>query len=759
MRLSPTLFAVLTVSATWGIAPVAHGQSFPLSSGDRDPVSSMAGTFPRAATAAETLPTSTGAVQGAAPVASATMAQRLPDQEPETLTFPDDEPEPESPSTPEESEESVPDVELEEPDSPSDLDDIFSEPTREPAETPEEPSSPVPAEPQQPDAPDAEADEEDEQPADAPSEPRVLVAELRVESTRDPLTDELEQAIYNAISTQPGRTTTRTQLQQDINDIFATGFFANVQAEPEDTPLGVRVTFIVEPNPVLTDVRLVGNEVLPEDVIDEIFQDQYGDILNLIDFQDGILDLNQWYQDNGYVLAQVVSAPRVNPDGVVTLEVAEGVIEDIQVRFRNSEGQLRDEEGNPIEGRTHDYIILREMETEPGDVFRQDQIQDDLSNVFGLGIFDDVRLALNPGQDDPRKVTVIVDITERATGSVAAGAGFNFRGDIFGTVSYRQDNFGGNNQKFSAETQLSFDDLLFDLSFTDPWIAGDPHRTSYTVNGFARRSTSLVFDGGDNEIDLANGDEVRIRRLGSGISFSRPLGNGWRASLGTEYQRVSGRDEDGNRVTEDAAGNPLTISDSGADDLWTVQLGAVWDRRNNSQNPTQGSLLRLSGSQSIPIGSGSIFSTRLQGSYSYFLPVSFTNFTDGPEALAFNIQAGTFIGDVPPYDAFTLGGTNSVRGYDEGDVGSGNRFLQASIEYRFPLFSFIGGALFVDAGTDLGSSDNVEGDPAGDRGKPGNGFGYGAGVRVQTPIGPIRIDYGINDEGDTRIHFGIGERF
>ncbi|MEL6384235.1 MAG: BamA/TamA family outer membrane protein [Cyanobacteria bacterium J06626_18] len=64
---------------------------------------------------------------------------------------------------------------------------------------------------------------------------------------------------------------------------------------------------------------------------------------------------------------------------------------------------------------------------------------------------------------------------------------------MFGTVSYRQDNFGGNNQKFSAETQLSTGgDLLFDISFTDPWIAGDPFRTSYTVNAFARRSLSFV---------------------------------------------------------------------------------------------------------------------------------------------------------------------------------------------------------------------------------------------------------------------------
>jgi outer membrane protein insertion porin family len=163
--------------------------------------------------------------------------------------------------------------------------------------------------------------------------------------------------------------------------------------------------------------------------------------------------------------------------------------------------------------------------------------------------------------------------------------------------------------------------------------------------------------------------------------------------------------------------------------------------------------------QSIPIGGGSILLTRLRGSYSYYIPVQFTNFTEGPQALAFNLQAGTVLGDLPPYEAFSLGGSNSVRGYEEGDVGAGRSFIQATAEYRFPIISVIGGALFVDFASDLGTGDNVPGDPAGVRGKPGTGFGFGVGVRVQSPLGPIRVDYGLNDEGDSRIHFGIGERF
>ncbi|MGB3138425.1 MAG: BamA/TamA family outer membrane protein [Nodosilinea sp.] len=607
---------------------------------------------------------------------------------------------------------------------------------------------------------DESVEESSETPVEeAEAEPRVLVAEVDVQPTQGDLDASLENLIYSVIETQAGRTTTRTQLQQDINSIFATGFFADVDARPEDTDLGVRVTFLVQPNPVLTDVRVEGNEVLPQAVIDDIFDDQKGEIINLIDFQEGILELNQWYQDEGYVIAQVVAAPQVSPDGVVTLEVAEGVIESIEVRYINDLGQSVDDDGNIVQGRTRPFIITREFGTEPGDVFNQSQIEEDFQRVFGLGIFEDVVPGLEPAEDDPRKVNVIVNVSERNTGSVAAGLGFNFTGDLFGTVSFRQDNFGGNNQKFAAEAQLSTRDILFDISFTDPWIAGDPFRTSYTATAFARSSNNLNFEDGPTPINLLNGDQVRIRRLGTGITFSRPLGNGLTVAVGTLIQNVSARDQGGRVNAVDSAGNPLTVSSGGIDDLWTFPISATLDRRNDAFNPTSGSILRLNTEQSVPLGRGSIFMNRLRGSYSYYIPLSLLNFSEGPQALALNFQLGTIVGDVPPYEAFALGGTNSIRGYDEGEVGSGRSYAQVTAEYRFPLFSFLGGALFVDVGSDLGSGNAVPGAPGPSRGKPGSGIGYGAGVRLSTPLGPLRVDYGFNNQGQGRIHFGFGERF
>jgi outer membrane protein insertion porin family len=620
-------------------------------------------------------------------------------------------------------------------------------------------------------------------PADAAQpEPRVLVAEVLVEGAEGELLDE----VYRVIRTQPGRTTTRSQLQEDINAIFATGFFSNVQALPSDTPLGVRVTFVVQSNPPLQSVQLEsadpaiegsaietleyqGEQLPTQEVVDRIFVNQYGQTANLRGLQAGIEQLNQVYQDNGYVLAQVIDAPEITPDGVARLTVAEGVIEDIEIRFLNRDGEAVDEEGEPIRGRTRPFIITREFESESGEVFNQNQIQRDLQRAFGLGIFEDLNIALNPGQD-PSKVDVIVNVTERRTGSLAASVGVSSASGIFGAVSLQEQNLGGNNQRVNAEVQVGQRDILFDLSFTDPWIATDPYRTSYTVNAFGRQSISLIFDGGEEDVDLPNGDRPRVRRFGGGVSFGRPFGENdeWRGSLGLQYQNISIRDADGSLSPRDEFGNLLSFNRSGVDNVATLQFAASQDLRNDPARPTAGSALRLSTEQAL--GIDSIFYNRLRANYTYYVPVRITRFTEGcrqddpapsdcPQTLVFNVQGGTILGDFPPYEAFALGGTDSIRGYDAGELGSGQSYLQATVEYRFPIFNIISGALFLDAGTDLGTGDDVQGDPAGIRDKPGSGYGYGVGIRVQSPLGQIRVDYAINDEGDNRIHFGIGERF
>ncbi|MGK7879025.1 MAG: BamA/TamA family outer membrane protein [Crocosphaera sp.] len=635
------------------------------------------------------------------------------------------------------------------------------------SEDPQAPDVPVVPTPEVIPAPEGETEEIET----TEQEPRVLVVEVVVEGADQ----ELENLVYNTIQTRPGRTATRSQLQEDVNAIYATGFFANVEVTPADTPLGVRITYAVEVNPTLEQVvvstvpDVEDKRALPPEKVQEIFADQYGKTLNLRDLQQGIAAINEWYAQQGFDLAQVIGSPQVSEDGIVTLVIAEGVIEDIQVRFFDAEDE-------PLEGRTRDFIVTREMQLKPGTVFNRRTAQFDLQRIFGLGLFEDVRVSFSPGED-PREVIVNVDVVEGNTGSLAAGTGISSSSGLFGTISYQEQNLGGNGQTIGGEVQVGERELLLDVSFTDPWIGGDPFRTAYTVNGFRRRTISLVFDGDDSSIRTLNGfDSPRVIRTGGGVSFARPIADDpftkpdWRLTAGVNYQRVQIENADGDIAPLSAPLNgfpeqPLAFSDSGRDDLLTLSFAAAQDFRNNPLRPTSGYVLRLGLEQTLPVGSGSVMFTRLRGNYSYFLPLNLIDLgfieddQPKPQALAFNIQAGTVLEDLPPYEAFVIGGSNSVRGYAEGEVGNGRSYFQATAEYRFPIIPAVGAALFVDYGTTIKSQRSVRGIPGVVRQLPSDGYGYGLGVRIQSPVGPIRVDYGINNEGDSRIHFGIGERF
>jgi CHAT domain-containing protein len=242
-------------------------------------------------------------------------------------------------------------------------------------------------------------------------ETQVVIAEVVVQG----VSGKLQEIAYQVIASKSGRMITRSQLQVDINAIFATGYFSAVRAEPSDTPLGVRVTFIVQSNPVLKSVQPTGNQILTQEKVDEIFQPQYGKVLNLQTLQAGIGKLNQWYQNNGYVLAQVLGSPNISEDGIVTLQIAEGVIdpviESVRVQFVNSENKPTNAHGQPIAGKTLASVILQAVASKPGMVFKGAQFEQDLKRVFGLGILKDAKLALEPGKN-PQQVAVVLNVQE-----------------------------------------------------------------------------------------------------------------------------------------------------------------------------------------------------------------------------------------------------------------------------------------------------------------------------------------------------------
>ncbi|HEY9652503.1 MAG TPA: BamA/TamA family outer membrane protein [Coleofasciculaceae cyanobacterium] len=505
--------------------------------------------------------------------------------------------------------------------------------------------------------------------------------------------------------------------------------------------------------PVVSTVQGTRANVQRQAVETEGTQPGYGAFVNSEGLPVEQRSHNLQKQNNSTSLVQTTSQSQPRTNQLIVPSADGEIIADIQVRFV-------DEQGQPTEGTTRPVIITREFELQPGDIYRSEQVQQGLQRVRQLEIVKEANLSLVPTVA-PNQVVMVVNVVERSSFRVTAFPGSSRAKGFYGVLRLEELNLGGNNQSLALRLEGGERTLGFDLSFTSPWILGDPNRTGYSVGVFNQRSPSNVFIGGDRDVDLPNGETPWVHRLGGEGEVFRPIAPDWRVGAGLSYERVSVRDDAfTNKVQPvDELGNQLTFSDGGQDDLVTVNLSAIQDRRNDDDYPTQGSKLTLGMNQSIPIGDGNILFNRLSGSYTQYVPVEVFGFSAGSETFVFNLQGGTTIGDLPPYEAFTLGGGDSVRGYKSGDVAAGRSFVQATAEYRFPVFSWLGGAVFADYATDLGSGDTVPGEPGEVRDKPGSGFGYGVGVRVRSPLGPVQVDFGINDQGDNQVHFRLGERF
>ncbi|MEH2049657.1 outer membrane protein assembly factor [Nostoc sp.] len=560
---------------------------------------------------------------------------------------------------------------------------------------------------------------------------------------------ELQQIIRKVIKTQAGGETSQSQLQKDVAAILDTGLFSNVSVNSRSIPAGLNVVYQVQPV-IVQSLQLSGAKVLTYQVALQRLQSQIGTTISPAGLQQSVAQINKWYADNGYNLARVLSI-KPNPQGILTVNVAEGLVGDIKFRFVNEEGKTVDSKGNPVGGRTKADFLQQQLKLKPGQIFQENVVKQDIQQLYRTGLFETVNVAL---EGDATKLDLVYQLKETGARGVNLGGSYNADQGLVGTISYQDQNVGGVNDTLGVNVGVSSRDLQFNTKFTSPYRTTNPDRLGYTVNGFRSQELSETFD---DKIKLANGDKVREGQIGGGVSLQRPIDD-WNTSLGLNYTRTSIRDRQGNITPTDAQGNPLSASGTGIDDLTTVSFTATKDKRDNPLNPTQGSVLSLSTEQSIPIGEGNISLNRLKANYSQYLPVQLFN-SKQPQVFAVNLQAGTVIGNLPPYESFNLGGSNSVRGYDSGEVGSGRSYVLASAEYRFPVLPIVGGVLFADFASDLGSGDTVLGDPAGVRDKPGYGFGYGAGVRLNSPLGLIRADYGINDQGESKVHLGIGQRF
>ena len=631
----------------------------------------------------------------------------------------------------------------------------------------------------------------------------VLISEIIIEGWENhPEGRKLELAAYDSMSIKPGSIVDNQILKQDLNAIYASGWFSGVKINSQNGPLGVRLIVNVIPNPILKKVELnTKNSIISDQYVDDIFKNYYGTTLNLNEFQNKIDTIKKRYESEGYSLARIKGPDRINENGIVTLNVTEGIVSDVQLRFLGTDGESSID-GEPRKGKTKDWVIKRELKTQPGSIFNRKILEADIRRLYATSLFDDVKVSLGPDSSNPGRVIIFLDLSEQRTGSLTGGLGYSNSSGIFASLGLQETNALG--RAWSTNLNLNFGEYstTYNFSLSDPWIKGDKHKTSFKTNLFLSRDYPQEFKSETNgriyavdDTNTSTSDtfsSIVLEKTGGGFSFSRPLNGGdpfkvakWRILAGMNFKKVKMIDGDGNQKPYgDMTPTTGNISDiicigftpndgSCPAENTLVSFIATTSRNNlnNSINPTSGNKFSFGTEQFVSMGENSPTFNRMKASYSFFIPTKLINLTkacksgnsdseDCPQAIGFQFKAGTILGELPPYEAFCMGGTSSVRGWGSCDLAVSKSFVEGTVEYRFPVWRMISGALFVDAGSDLGSQNDIPGKPGKLLQKSGSGFSLGGGVGVKTPIGPLRLDVASKDlSGDWRYTLGVGWKF
>lgn len=533
-----------------------------------------------------------------------------------------------------------------------------------------------------------------------------------------PLTENTAKA---SLGMKTGDMFTVKGLNADREAVYNTGYFYDLFPTFQKVPEGVVITYHVLENPVLKSVKVEGNTVIKTELLTSCITVKPGEILNSRNLQQNIQAIKEMYRKDGYILAKVTDM-NIDKDGNLLLKINEGTLEGYKVK------------GNT---KTKEYVILREMRQKVGEPFNSKQARRSMQRVYNLGFFEDVNIKMNPGVE-PNAVIMELDVKEKRTGSFGIGAGYSTADGVLGMVSVGDSNFRGTGDAVSITYEKSGDERDaqgYSFSWRHPYI--DKKETVGTLRVYNR---TYEYDDYDTDGNLK---ESYMRRYAGGeITLGRPV-----SEYSTNYITLKNRKDSYKRHTEN--GN-MGDRSGAAGEEWrkynfgttrSITLEHVTDTRDNIYNPTEGGRVSMS-AEVAGMGGDFDFQKGTIEDQRYFK-------VGHAQVIAVRGQYGLGRGHISEFNMYKVGGQSTLRGYRE-DQYRGTRMGLATIEYRFPIVTKVQGAIFTDWGAAwskdlMPKSNDIHGS-------------VGVGLSLNTPLGPLRLDYGRGDKGG-RVHFSVGGTF
>ncbi len=524
-------------------------------------------------------------------------------------------------------------------------------------------------------------------------------------------------------------------VQEGLKSLYQLGFFTDrMKAVPIENKDGsITLKLVVEENLPITNVTIEGNTVVSTDELMQYVLPLIGQPQNIGKINEAIENINDCYNSKGYILARV-NAVSDDPDGTINIEIVEGTINKIMIS------------GNE---KTKDYVITRNIMTEPGTVYNDNVLKKDLVRLYSTQAFKNVDRNIEACEDDPTKFDITINVEEQRTATVSLGGGLDSHTGAFGSVGIAENNFRGVNQRLainglvgsgiimSDSTIKDYMNMQGEISFFEPYFLNADN--SFMSKLFYR---SL----GSYQVPLAVEERFGLEAtIGHKIKSNEHLSS----TLSFGLEKINVMEGDRSRIEGMYAAKGLDIAQRAKQleggIFFNISPGLVYDTRDSALNPRNGVLATARYDEAFCLDGFNKTNGKLSGMVKKYIPIA--KFS----SLSFTARAGGKIhgDDMPEVMAYRLGGPYTIRGYKVNGVGTGNAYVMGSVELATPVlfldrlkanfFKNLRLTFFVDAGKVF--SPYVT-DELFDR--PMQAITAGVGLKLYIPgVGPLSVDYGI----------------
>ncbi|WP_027397661.1 BamA/OMP85 family outer membrane protein [Anaerovibrio lipolyticus] len=562
-----------------------------------------------------------------------------------------------------------------------------------------------------------------ERPTDAEvtSSAQALVGKTIMEIRIEGATEDVYNTALLSLSSKVGDPMTIDGLSRDANNIYETGYFYDLYPSFEEIPEGVIVTYHVFTTPIISDIEITGNSKREStDKLINAMQLKPGDRLNRVSLQEDLANIKKVYVNDGYIMAKVHDMG-MDEQGKISIQVNEGILEGYKVKGLK---------------KTKEKVVIRELRTKVGEPLNKKDVVRSYNRLMNLNYFESIDIKPIPGVE-PNACMLEIDITEKNTGAFGVGAGYSTADGFIGMISIGDSNFRGIGDSIGityAISGSSTDARGWSFSYRKPWL--DRKETCGTLKVYDRTYRYNDYGTDGNLIE-----EMLRKAKGFEIGFTRPVSE---YSTNGIYFKNSEDDYDTHKSGPVDRSTPAAAPwrDKNFGLTRSITLSHTTDTRDNIMYPTGGHYVQLAVEFA---GLGGDFNYQ-----KYTIDDSAYWKVGRNQIVAFRNCYGHSGSELSYFNTFNIGGQGTLRGYKD-DQFRGDSMYIGSLEFRFPLYNKVKGAVFTDWG-------GVWGTDWLPRDFDVFHASIGVGVMVDTPVGPIRIDVGHGSQGN-RVHFNVGASF